>query len=152
MVTNATAGTAQYGSTVYVIVAAAATSKVALKVSSVDSSAATVANGLAKGSTLTTSDVTVSGFDTSVLTGKKGDAVDTATVQAALGKAVLKGNKTYYSNDGTAYHYTFAFNSDAFGSVNSLANYGDNLSAYYAATLVKGSATSNSTSDTSWIA
>ncbi|MBS1014130.1 S-layer protein [Levilactobacillus brevis] len=153
VVSNDSTGSAQYGSTVYVDVTAAATSKIALKLDAVDSSAATVANGLAKGDTLTTSDVTVSGFDASVLTGKKGDSVNTTAIQAALAGATLKGNKTYYSNDGTAYHYDFKLTSDsAFATDNSRANYGDTLSAYYTATLVKSAATNNSTPDNSWIA
>lgn len=137
----------------YVDVTAATTSKVALKLDVVDSSAATVASGLVKGDTLTTSDVIVSGFDASVLTGKKGDNVDTGAIQSALKSATLKGNKTYYSNDGTAYHYEFKLTSDsAFATNNSRANYGDTLSAYYTATLVKSPATNNSTPDNSWIA
>lgn len=144
---------AQYGNNVYVNVAAAATSKIALKIDVVTPSSVKVANGLAKGDTLTTSDVTVSGFDASVLTGKKGDSVDTTAIQNALAKANLKGNKTYYSNDGTAYHYEFKLTSDsAFATDNSRANYGDTLSAYYTATLVKNAATNNSTPDNSWIA
>lgn len=153
VVSHASTGSAQYGSTVYVDVTAAATSKIALKLDAVDSSAATVANGLAKGDTLTTSDVTVSGFDASVLTGKKGDSVNTTAIQKALAGATLKGNKTYYSNDGTAYHYEFKLTSDsAFATDNSRANYGDTLSAYYTAKLVKNAATNNSTPDNSWIA
>ncbi|MGN1292270.1 MAG: hypothetical protein ACI4UI_05955 [Levilactobacillus brevis] len=153
VVSNASTGSAQYGSTVYVDVTAATTSKVALKLDVVDSSAATVASGLVKGDTLTTSDVIVSGFDASVLTGKKGDNVDTGAIQSALKSATLKGNKTYYSNDDTAYHYKFKLTSDsAFATNNSRANYGDTLSVYYTATLVKSPATNNSTPDNSWIA
>lgn len=142
---------AEYGNNVYVDVAAAATSKIALKLDGVDSSAAKVANGLAKGDTLTPSDVTVSGFVASVLTGKKGDSLDTSVIQTALNNANLKGNKTYYSNDGTAYHYEFSLT--AVG--NNIANYGDTLSAYYTAKLVPNKpnkATNNSTPDNSWMA
>ncbi|MBT9676778.1 S-layer protein [Levilactobacillus brevis] len=141
---------ARYGSTVYVDVTAAATSKIALKIEAVTPSKVKVVNGLAAGDTLTTSDVTVSGFKASLLTGKKGGDVDIQAVQAALAGAKLKGNKTYYSNDGTAYHYEFKLT--ATGISNIYANYGDTLSAYYTATLKENKATNNSTPDNSWIA
>lgn len=155
VVSNASTGSAQYGSTVYVDVTAAATSKIALKLDVVKSSAVKVENGLAVGDELTTSDVTASNFKPAVLTGKKGDKVDINAIEAALVGAKLKGNKTYYSNDGTAYHYEFSLtNSTAFGTDNYRGTYGDTLSAYYTATLVKNTneATNNSTPDNSWIA
>lgn len=145
---------AQYGNNVYVDVTAAATSKIALKLVTV-TPGVTVANGLAEGDTLTASDVTVSGFDASVLTGKKGEKVSTDAIKAELAKATLKGNKTYYSNDGKAYHYEFKLLPDggsAFVAANQYAHYGDTLSAYYTATLVPNKATNNSKPDNSWIA
>ena len=141
----------QYGNNVYVDVTAGATSKIALKIEAVTPSKVKVVNGLAAGDTMTPSDVTVSGFDASLLTGKKGDGlnlVNITTGEGSLAKATLKGNKTYYSNDGTAYHYTFTFNKLG----NNYAKYGDTLSAYYTATLEKDKATNNSTPDNSWIA
>ena len=147
---------AQYGSTVYVDVAAAATSKIALKLDAVvNPSNVKVENGLAVNDTLTTSDVTASHFNSSVLTGKKGDKVNVDAVQAELDNAVLKGNKTCYSNDGTAYHYVFTLtNPTAFelDNLRGASYYGDTLTAYYTATLVKNKATNNSTPDNSWIA
>lgn len=150
VVSNVSTASAQYGNNVYVDVTAAATSKIALKIEAVTPSKAKVVNGLAAGDTLTTSDVTVSGFKASLLTGNKGGDVDIQAVQAALAGAKLKGNKTYYSNDGTAYHYEFKLT--ATGISNIYANYGDTLSAYYTATLVPNKATNNSTPDNSWIA
>ncbi|TOY75086.1 S-layer protein [Levilactobacillus brevis] len=143
---------AQYGTTVYVDVTATATSKVALKVDNVDTTTATVVNGLAKNATLTTKDVTVSGFDATTLDGDKTKNVDLAKVETALEAATLTGTKTYYTSDGTAYHYTFALTSkDALAKDNSRAVYGDTLNAYYTATLKLGSANTTSSSD-GWIA
>lgn len=147
--TAATYTGVQYGNNVYVDVTAAATSKIALKIDNVvNKSNVKVVNGLAQGDTLTTSDVTVSGFTASLLTGKKGDSVNTTAIQSALEKANLNGNKTYYSNDGTAYHYNFKVTKIG----NNYAKYGDTLSAYCTATLVKNGPTNNSTPDNSWIA
>ena len=143
---------AQYGTTVYVDVTATATSKVALKVDNVDTTTATVVNGLAKNATLTTKDVTVSGFDATTLDGDKTKNVDLAKVETALEAATLTGTKTYYTSDGTAYHYTFKLTDPAaLAKDNSRAVYGDTLNAYYTATLKLGSANTTSSSD-GWIA
>lgn len=143
---------AEYGNNVYVNVTAAATSKIALKLDSVvNTGNVKVVNGLAKGDTLNPADVTASGFDASLLTGKKGDTLDSDAIKnisAKLWKAKLEGNKTYYDDNGQAYHYEFTFHT--IGSWQ--ANYGDTLSAYYTATLVQNKPTTKSTSDNSWIA
>ncbi|WP_125766149.1 S-layer protein [Levilactobacillus mulengensis] len=143
---------AQYGTTVYVDVTATATSKVALKVDKVDTTTATVVNGLAKNATLSTKDVTVSGFDATTLDGDKTANVDLTKVENSLKKATLTGTKTYYTIDGTAYHYEFKLTVPTdLAKDNPRAVYGDTLNAYYTATLKLGSANTTTSSD-GWIA
>jgi len=123
-----------------------------LKLDNVDTTTATVVNGLEKNATLSSADVTVSGFDATSLEGDKTTPVALDKVETALEGATLTGTKTYYTTDGTAYHYTFTLtDTAALAKDNSRAVYGDTLNAYYTAKLVKGAAGATSSSDT-WIA
>ncbi|WP_301554320.1 S-layer protein [Levilactobacillus brevis] len=150
--------TTQYGSTLYVDVTATATSKINLNVDKVnnitngDNTTTDVTNPLTKGTKLTSSDVTVKGFDSTLLDGTKGDSISNlAAISTSLKGAILTGTKTYYDANGAAYHYEFALTDDSvFASDNRAANYGDTLNAYYTATLKKDAA-STTTSNDSWI-
>ncbi|NLR31507.1 S-layer protein [Levilactobacillus tujiorum] len=151
----------QYGTTLYVDVTATATSKINLNVDTVtpitnsDNTTTDVTTPLTKGTKLTTSDVTVSGFDSTLLDGTKGTQIgntNLGNIETALEGAKLTGTKTYYDNQGNPYHYEFALTSKTvFATDNRAANYGDNLNAYYTATLKAGSASTTSSND-GWIA
>ncbi|MGX6428071.1 S-layer protein [Levilactobacillus yonginensis] len=155
--------TTQYGSTLYVDVTETATSKINLNVDTVvpittegtDGAAATttdVQNPLTKGTKLTSADVTVSGFDASVLDGTKGSAVAADGIGTAIEGAKLAGTKTYYDATGAPYHYEFSITkAGVFATDNRAATYGDTMNAYYTATLKSGAASTTSSSD-NWIA
>lgn len=146
---------ATYGNTVYVDVTAAATSKVQLIADKVDNTAATVANPLAVGAKLSASDLTATLSDAGIkaLTGTKGTQIgdNLATIQSAFGTAAITGTKTYYADNGDAYHYVFTFEPTNFTSDNRTATYGDNLTASFSAVLTKG-APENTSSNSNWIA
>jgi hypothetical protein len=152
--------TTQYGSTLYVDVTATATSKINLNVDTVtpitntDKTTTDVTTPLTKGTKLTTADVTVSGFDSTLLDGTKGTQIgdNLANIETSLEGAKLTSTKTYYDNQGNPYHYEFALTSTSvFANDNRAANYGDTLNAYYTATLKSGAASTTSSND-NWIA
>ncbi|WP_143463039.1 S-layer protein [Levilactobacillus enshiensis] len=157
------ANTATYGNTVYVNVDEAATSKVQLKVGDVNNKIGTngaevkVSGALKTGNTLTSSDIktltTLSTEGMALLSGKKGqqlgDNLDKLATE--LGKVKITGAKTFYTTDGTAYHYTFAFSDKFFKSDNRLAVFGGNVTASFDATLTAG-AVDNTSSNNNWIA
>ncbi|WP_087051890.1 hypothetical protein [Levilactobacillus brevis] len=176
-VTSAAVTSAKYGQTTYVTVAKAATSKVALKVNSVENrlkdnqghsvvteddngnvgvTATTVSPVLTTGSSLTASDLTITPKDLSLL---KGEATQTpisqdnlGSIATMLGTDTIQGNKNYTDADGHYYHYEFTLNTAAFKSDNRNAKYGDTLTANYDAQLVGGKVNATNASDNSWIA
>ncbi|WP_286011540.1 S-layer protein [Levilactobacillus brevis] len=165
-VTSGAVASAKYGQTTYVTVAKAATSKVAMKVNSVNNhvkaadgtvadTATTVSPVLTVGSSLATADITVNPTDLSVLKGQTGTALTEAQLNAittSLGVAAVQGNKNYTDANGNYYHYEFTLNTNDFNSDNRNAQFGDTLTASYDAQLVAGKATNANSSDTSWLA
>lgn len=160
-VTSGAVTAATYGQTVYATVAKAATSKVALKVNSVNNNvdgattATTVAPVLKVGASLTTTDLTVNPTDLKVLTGETGTALTKAQLNAitsSLGVAKIDGNQNYTDANGDYYHYQFTLNTSDFNSDNRNAQFGDTLTASYDAQLVSGKADTANSSDTSWMA
>lgn len=146
---------AQYGNNVYVNVTEAATSKVQLRVDSVQNNKVAVANPLVAGDKLTANDISVN-MNTALLSGNKGTAYTPTELNAianslkGTGKTI-KGTVPYYASNGTVYHYEFSFDDSAFVSDNRMAQYGDTLVASYKANLVKGNPTTPA-SNTGWIA
>lgn len=164
--TSALAKAATYGNTVYVNVVASATSKVQLRVDTVNNTVTpdggtatdvTLTAPLTAGTKLSASDLTVTlGSDAiKALSGQKNTVVsdgDITAIQTGLTTTkAIEGTKTYTTADGTAYHYEFTFEPTNFKSDNRTANYGDTLTASYSAQLVAGAATKTA-SDSSWIA
>lgn len=157
--------TGTYGNTVYVDVVAAATSKIELKVDQVnnklvtraDTAAIKVSNPLTVGTKLSASDlsVTLSADAIKALSGSKGTQFapeNLKKISDGLTSTTVQGSKTYYDQDGKAYHYAFTFEGgDLFKSDNRTKNYGDVLTATFSAQLVANAASTN-TSDSSWIA
>ena len=149
---------AQYGNNVYVNVTEAATSKVQLRVDSVENNKVKIANPLAVGDKLTAKDISVN-MNTALLSGNKGTAytshelnVIAISLNGKMGTAnTIKGTVPYYAPNGTVYHYEFSLNYSAFASDNRIAQYGDTLVASYKANLVKGDPTTPA-SNTDWIA
>lgn len=159
---NTAVTTGTYGSTVYVDVNAQATSKVQFTVSgkpnnTVDGSevALTTTPALANGDVLTSKSLTVTGFDSSLLTNVKGGTIADKTLDSiatALGKATITGTTAYYDANGTAYHYVYTLNNteSLFKNNNTGSVYGSTLKASVTAQLVKTTSGSTS-SDSSWI-
>lgn len=162
-VTSPAVATAKYGQNVYVTVAKAATSKVALKVNSVQNklkdskgdlaaTATTVSPVLTVGSSLTASDLTIVPADLSLLKGEATQIPDLGKIATTLGTDKINGNKNYTDADGNYYHYEFTLNTNDFKSDNRNAKFGDTLTASYDAQLVSGKVNANNASDNSWIA
>ena len=160
--TAATTGT--YGTTLYVDVNAQATSKVQFTVSGTPNntldgaSTATVLTttpALANGDVLSASDLTVSGFNTALLTDAKGGTIsDTnlGSIATSLTGAKIIGTKQYNDAAGNAYHYEYTLNNtgDLFTNYNTGSVYGSTLKASVTAQLVK-TTTGSTSSDSSWI-
>ncbi|ANZ68536.1 S-layer protein [Secundilactobacillus paracollinoides] len=157
---------ATYGNTVYVNVVAAATSKVQLRVDSVnnnvkakDAAEATevkLTSPLAVGTKLSSSEFAgvLNSDAIKALSGSKGTAIgDTnlTTIKGGFSNTPVEGTTTYTTSDGTPYHYQFTFEPANFNSDNRTANYGDTLTASFSAQLVTGAA-NKTASDSSWIA
>ena len=160
---------ATYGNTVYVNVVAAATSKIQLRVDTVNNTVITPAiknkktatttpvtltAPLTAGTKLSASDLTVTlgSDDIKALSGQENTPVSGLdAIKKGLTTKAIEGTKTYTNADGTAYHYEFTFEPNNFNTDNRTANYGDTLTASYSAQLVAGAA-NKTASDSSWIA
>ncbi|WP_301554478.1 S-layer protein [Levilactobacillus brevis] len=150
---------AQYGNNVYVNVTEAATSKVQLRVDSVENNKVAIAHPLVAGDKLTAKDISSINMNAALLSGDKGTAytkhelnVIAISLNGQMGTAkTVQGTVPYYAYNGTVYHYEFSLNYSAFASDNRIAQYGDTLVASYKANLVKG-APKTSTYNTDWIA
>lgn len=150
---------AQYGNNVYVNVTEAATSKVQLRVDSVENNKVAIAHPLVAGDKLTAKDISSINMNAALLSGDKGTAytkhelnVIAISLNGQVGTAkTVQGTVPYYAYNGTVYHYEFSLNYSAFASDNRIAQYGDTLVASYKANLVKG-APKTSTYNTDWIA
>ncbi|WP_286011635.1 S-layer protein [Levilactobacillus brevis] len=152
--------TGTYGNTVYVDVVAAATSKIQLKAdtvtNTVDSKDVTLTSPLTPGTKLSASDlsVTLSAAAIKALSGEKSTQIgetNLKAIAAGFDTNAIEGAKTYYTADGSAYHYQFTFEPNTFATDNRTANYGDTLTGSFTAQLVEGAATKTA-SDSSWIA
>lgn len=148
---------AQYGNNVYVNVTEAATSKVQLRVDSVENNKVAIAHPLVAGDKLTAKDISSINMNAALLSGDKGTAytqheLNVIAISLNGQKAkTIEGTVPYYASNGTVYHYEFSLNWRAFASDNRMAQYGDTLVASYKANLVKG-APKTSTYNTDWIA
>ncbi|MDT7020108.1 S-layer protein [Levilactobacillus namurensis] len=148
---------AQYGNNVYVNVTEAATSKVQLRVDSVENNKVAIAHPLVAGDKLTAKDISSINMNAALLSGDKGTAytqheLNVIAISLNGQKAkTIEGTVPYYASNGTVYHYEFSLNWRAFASDNRIAQYGDTLVASYKANLVKG-APKTSTYNTDWIA
>ncbi|WP_461245014.1 S-layer protein [Secundilactobacillus muriivasis] len=150
-----TGDAAKFGGTKYVAVTAAAASKVTLTIGSVTSEVKD-ADALSVNKTLSASDVAFSATALSNLSNAlKGDKTANVTssdaVYTALAAALNKtaGTQTYTTNGGTKYHYEFTMgNKDNFNTVNQLAKYGDNLTAFVSAKAVVDAAPTAPTTTT----
>ena len=172
-VTSPAVQTANYGQNVYVTVVKAATSKVALKVNSVQNqlkdnngnpvtteddkgnvviTPTTVSPVLKADSSLTASDLTIAPTNLGLLKGDATQGPDLDAIASMLGTGKIKGNKNYTDADGNYYHYDFTLNTNDFKSDNRHAKFGDTLTASYDAQLVAGKVNANNASDNSWIA
>ncbi|WP_261811073.1 S-layer protein [Levilactobacillus humaensis] len=163
---------ARYGNTVYVDVNETATSKIGMKVESVNNvlaatrDAASASTGtaielnkpLTEGSTLTSKDAkaTLTADDIALLTGPKSQKVfatndDTALNGLSKALGTIIGTKTYTAKvGGKQYHYEFKLIPGEFKTDNRDKVFGDDLKASYTAQLVENPATSNVSSNTNW--
>lgn len=152
------ANNATYGNSVYVNVKAGATSKIALRVTSVDNTLASVTSPLSVtdhglGDALDIKDVALSISSEAVqaLSGAKGEKISNKLGVISAGfSAKYQGTKTYYTSNGSKYHYEFTFDKAKFESYNQNMVFGETLQASFSAKLVVDAA-NNSTVDNSWV-
>lgn len=159
---NYTVPATQYGQTIYVDVTATAASTVKLNIDKVVNTVTDntvdpattdvdVTAPLKVGDVLAAKDVTVTGFDSSVLKGTKGADAGVATIGRDLEGATYVGTKTYFDKTGASYHYNYSVTKNGvFATDNRTAKVGDSLNLYLTATLQKDAATGN-TDNGSWI-
>ncbi|MCE6020047.1 S-layer protein [Levilactobacillus brevis] len=153
---------AQYGNNVYVNVTEAATSKVQLRVDSVENNKVAINHPLVAGGKLNSNELSAK-MNTALLSGDKGTAYTKHELnviaislarQGQTGKGTantIQGTVPYHASNGTVYHYEFTLNYKAFVFDNRIAHYGDTLVASYKANLVKG-APKTPAYNTDWIA
>ena len=139
-VASALANGASYGNNVYADATAAASSKIKMVLTKVETNGHVVSGALGENVQLTTSDLLISlGNDAiGALTGKQGTQLGDeklGTIRDGLKASTYSGAKTYTDSTGAQYHYVFTFDENSFVGNNKTAYYGDVLKANFKATL-----------------
>ncbi|WP_395390621.1 MULTISPECIES: S-layer protein [Levilactobacillus] len=141
-VTKTLASGASYGNNVYADVTAAASSKIKMVLTTINTNNHVVSGALSENVQLTTSDLLIPLGNGAIgaLTGKQGTQLgetNLGTIRDGLNatKTGYSGAKTYTDSTGAQYHYVFTFDENSFVGNNKTAYYGDALKANFTATL-----------------